>query len=361
MKKTISMNQAGVLVLFTIFIKKMLLLPSLMYEDLKADAIFAVILLFALEFVCLPIFFKLKRKFPDKKFFEILKEHLSTFVAKLIYIIIMVFVLFKVLLTFSIVYVYFKQQIYQGEFVWIALVACVAVVSHAVIVGLRPMIRTMEALVSVVLFGFIFCLVISIFTPISTPTFFESSALSIFSSIYKYSFVFGDFIALFLLIDRVDYKRKEEKKVYFYAILGAVLILILFILFYSKYQVTAFMHNNALADLLVFSVQFNAVGRLDIISMLTIMTTTLFQIEILAYLFCDCFVNIFPLLSKKYAVAVFDILFLLLYYVFIGKYERMVYYTTSWLPVIGVIVGYVLPIILLIISLIKRRKNERSD
>ena len=37
MKKTISMNQAGVLVLFTIFIKKMLLLPSLMYEDLKAD------------------------------------------------------------------------------------------------------------------------------------------------------------------------------------------------------------------------------------------------------------------------------------------------------------------------------------
>lgn len=361
MKNTISMHQAGVLAFFSILINKMLFLPSSMYKDAKADAIFSVIILFALEFCTLWIFFRLKRKFPDKRLHDILKEYLSVYVAKIIFFLLMVFVLFKAILTFSIVYVYFKQQIYQGEFVWIALVACVAVLSHGVICGLRPMVRTMEALLSIALTGFIFCLVISLFTPISTPTFFESSIISIFSSLYKYAFIFGDFIVLYIIIDKIEYKKSEEKKVYFLAILGMVLVLSLFFLFYSKYQVTAFMHNNALADLLVFSVQFNAVGRLDIVAMLTIMMITLFHMEIYCYLFCDSFTSVFPLLNKRYAVVVFNVLFLLLYYVFIGKYETMISSTTIWLPVIGLIVGYVLPLICLIISLIKRRKHEKND
>ena len=278
MNKKISMRQAGIILLFAIFTSKLLLLPALMYEKVKADAIFSVILLFALEFLALPVLFKLKSKFPDKSLHDILKVFLKSFLAKFIIFILMFFVLFKSILTFSIVYVYFKQQIYQDEFVWFALVACLAVISHAVLGGLRPMARTMELLLGLVITGFIFCLVISLFTPISTPTFFVSPAKDIFSSIYKYAFIFGDFSFLFLIIDKIDYKKKEEKKVYFFAIFAIFLVLTLFFLFYSKYQVTSFMHNNALADLLVFSVQFNAIGRLDIVAMITIMMITLFEI-----------------------------------------------------------------------------------
>lgn len=361
MNKNISMRQTGILILFSVFTTKLLLLPALMFEDVKADAIFSIILLFTLELLCLPILFKLKRKYPDKKFHDILKKYLTSFVAKVIILILMFFVLIKSILTFSIVYVYFKQQIYQDEFVWIALVACIAVISHAVLGGLRPMARTMELLFGIVISGFVFCLAISLFTPISTPTFFVSPAKDVFYSLYKYAFTFGDFAFLFLIIDKIDYKKREEKKVYFYAIFAMVLVLSLFFLFYSKYQVTAFMHNNALADLLVFSVKFNAVGRLDIVAMLTIMMITLFEIELMCYIFCDGFTSLFPLLNKKYAIVVFDVLFLLLYYVFIGKYEIMVRSTVIWLPIVGVIVGYVLPLICFIISTIKRRKNEKTD
>lgn len=360
MKDSISMRQTGILLLFSIWTTKLLLLPALMFEQFKADSIFLVILLFSVEFLVLPVLFKLKRKYPNKKFYDILKENLSTFFAKLIIFILMFFVLFKTILTFSIVYVYFKQQIYQDEFVWIALVACIAVISHAVLTGLRPISRTMEIFIHIILTGFIFCLVISLFTPISTPTFFVTSAKDLFSSFYKYAFIFGDFSFLFLIIDKIDYKQKDEKKVYFYAIFAMVLVLMLFYLFYAKYNVTAFMHNNALADLLVFSVQFNAIGRLDIVAMLTIMMITLFEIELMCYVFCEGFVAVFPL-NKKYAIVVYDILFLMLYYVFIGKYETIVHYSTQWLSIVGIIVGYLLPIICLIISLIKRRKNEKSD
>ena len=345
MNKSISMRQTGVLLLFSIFTTKLLLLPTLMFKDFKADSIFALILLFALEFLCLPIIFKIKRKFPNKSLHDILKQYLSLPLAKIVILILMFFVLIKSIMTFSIVYVYFKQQIYQDEFVWIALIACVAVITHVTLTGLRPMARTMELFLRIVLAGFIFCLVISLFTPISTPTFFVTSAKTILNSIYKYSFSFGDFAFLFLILDKIDYKKSEEKKVYLYACLAMILVISLFLLFYSKYQVTAFMHNNALADLLVFSVKFNAVGRLDIIAMITIMMITLFEIEILCFIFCKGFVSVFPLLNKKYAIVVFDFLFLLLYYIFIGKYEIMVNSSIIWLPIVGVIVGYVLPLI----------------
>lgn len=361
MKKNISMRQTGVLILFSTFTTKLLLLPALMFEDVKSDAIFSIILLFGLELLSLPVFFKLKSKYPDKRLHDILKKYLSGIVAKFIILILMFFVLIKSILTFSIVYVYFKQQIYQDEFVWIALIACIAVISHAVLGGLRPMSRTMELFVGVVIAGFVFCLIISLFTPISTPTFFLAPAKDIFFAIYKYAFTFGDFAFLFLIIDKVDYKKSEEKKVYFYAIFAMILVLALFFLFYSKYQVTSFMHNNALADLLVFSVQFNAVGRLDIVAMLTIMMITLFEIEIMCYIFCDGFTSIFPLLNKKYAIVVFDVLFLLLYYLFIGKYETMVNSTVVWLPIVGVIAGYVLPLVCFVISMIKRSDHEKND
>ena len=121
------------------------------------------------------------------------------------------------------------------------------------------------------------------------------------------------------------------------------------------------MHNNALADILVFSVQFNAIGRLDIIAMITIVLITLFQMEIFSYGFSDCLLHIFPKLNWIYSVVVFDIVFGIVYYIFLGKYEKMVSSTTSWFPFLAIFINIVLPVILAIILLIKRRKNEKID
>jgi hypothetical protein len=121
------------------------------------------------------------------------------------------------------------------------------------------------------------------------------------------------------------------------------------------------MHNNALADLLVFSVQFNAIGRLDIIAMITIMMITIFQMEIFCYAFCDGFLKIFPLLNKVYSIVIFDIIFLLLYYFLIGNYEAIVNSTFGWLEIIGAIASYVFPLICLVISIIKGEKHEEKD
>ena len=147
MKDKISMRQAGIIILFVIFSNKILLLPGLMYDYIKADALFAVFMLFLIEFLAVPIFLKL-----------ILSKYLTKVGADLIYIIAAVFMIFKALLTFSIVYVYFKEQIYQSEVIWFAFITSIPIVNHAVLSGIKPTARTMEIFLGAILIGFIFCL-----------------------------------------------------------------------------------------------------------------------------------------------------------------------------------------------------------
>lgn len=361
-KQSVSVKQACILILMCIFANKILLLPSLMFEEAKADAFFAIVILFIFDILVLPIFIKLKTLYPEQKLSEILSKKLSPLVTKIIYLIFVVYFIFKCLLVFSITYVYFKQQIYQDEIIWLIIISGLPVINHAIVSGVRAFTRTMEVLKWAVLVGFIACLAFSLFTDLSMPFFFVSTPNEFFTSIYSHIFSFGDYIFLFIIIDKIQIKKGEEKQLYLYSLIGMLLILALFFLFYAKYQVTAFMHNNALADILVFSVQFNAIGRLDIIAMLTIMFITLFQLEIYAYAFCDCFLNVFPKLSKIYSVVVFDVIFGILYYVFIGKYEILVGSSQVWSPWLGLFVNYIFPVICLIIILVTRRKkHERTS
>lgn len=356
----INVRQTGVIIVMCIFANKILLMPSLMYEQTSADSIFVLITLFILDLAMLPIFIWLKNSYPDKKFYDILKDKLGVVITKIIYLALLCFFFFKCLLVFSITYVYFKQQIYHNEFIFMALIAFLPVINHAVLCGVRTFARTIQLFFGIVIAGFIICLIISLFTPIAAPYFFVSNASQFFSSLYNHVFSFGDFIILFLIMDRIEIKKGQAKHLYFYSLFAMFLVVTLFYLFYAKYQITAFMHNNALADLLVFSVQFNAIGRLDIIAMLTIMFITLFQMEIFNYAFCDCFVNIFPLLNKNYSVVVFDVLFCILYYVFIGRYETMVTSTLFWLPYLAIVINYILPLVMVLILIIRRRGEKKN-
>ena len=360
MKDTISIRQVGVLMILCIFANKILLLPSLMYETSKADSLWIILFLFAIDLLVLTLIFKLKTIYPTTKLYDILQNKIGKILTKIIYLILLVFFMFKALLVFSVTYVYFKHQIYKQDLIWIALISCLPVINHAVMCGARGFSRTMELFIGIVLTGFIACLAFSLFTPISMPYFFVSQGKDLLTSCYRHLFSFGDYIFLLLIIDKIEFKRGDFKRIYKYAFSGIILMLLLFFLFYSKYQVTAFMHNNALADLLVFSVEFNAVGRLDIIAMLTILFITLFQLEIFCYGFCESIRGIFPLLKKFYATVTFDIIFGLLYYIFIGKFEIMVTSASHYLPILAIVVNYALPILILIIYLIDMRKVKKN-
>lgn len=357
--KTISARQTGIIVFLTILANKILVLPSILYKNSKADSIFVMLALFFIEFLILLVFLKLKKNYPNQTFLSILQKKLGKIIAKTIIFVFLVFFLFKTMLTYSVLFVYLKDLVYQDEFGFLALICLIPVINHATIIGLRSMSRTFEMFYYLVVVGIVFCLAIAFFTDISTPILFVSPVSALFASAWQGLFAFGDYLVLFIFIDRITIKKGEAKNVILFALVGIIFVLAIFTIFYSKYQLTSFMHNNALADLLVFSVQFNAIGRLDIIAMLTIMTLGLFQLEIFLTAFCDCFVMVFSKLSIKYATAVFDILFLVIYLVLIAKYEVMISLATSILPYLAIVASYLLPILFYALSF--KHKREVKD
>ncbi|MBO5395204.1 MAG: GerAB/ArcD/ProY family transporter [Clostridia bacterium] len=359
MKDRISIRQAGVLMVLVILSNKVLLLPSLFFERSGTDGIFSLIIAFSIEMIFLPILLKLKNKHPDKSFYEILKGCLSSAGGKIVFIALGVFMFIKALLTFSIVYVYFKQEIYQEEFLVLILFCMLPVVTHAVVSGLRALSRTIEFFFTIIVVGFFVCLSLSLFTSISFPSFFISSASSVFSSAFTYFIVFDDFLFFFIIIDKIDLKTGKSKSLYFYALLGMVMVVLLFFFFYAKYPVTAFMHDNALADLLVFSVQFSAIGRLDIVAMITIMLITLFQVEIYSFGFCKCFEEVFPPLNRKHALALFDVIFILIFTLHVGNHADIVEFAGGWFSYLALAIGIIVALVSLIICFI-RRKNEKN-
>lgn len=358
--RTISARQTGIIIFLTILANKILLLPSIMYQETKADSIFGILGIFFVELLILSIFLYVKLKFPNENLQEILQKKIGHFCAKLIIFIFLIFFLFKTMLTYSVIYVYLKDLVYQDEFGFLAIVCFLPVVNHGVICGLRSISRTFELFFYLVIAGILFCFGIAFFTEISMPVFFTANPLTIFNTSFKYLFSFGDYLALFVFIEKINLKKNDVKKFLRFVILGILIVSSIFVIFYAKYQITAFMHNNALADLLVFSVQFNAIGRLDIVAMLTIMTLGLFQLEIFQYAFCESFSMVFTKLNNKFAIAVFDILFFVIYFILIGKYELMINFTTSYLCYFSLLSNFLLPFIIFAVSFSKNKRIKNK-
>lgn len=362
MKRTISVRQTGMLCVMMILANKILLLPSLLFKTVKTDGLFVVLGLFLLDLLVLGTFIKLKLKYKDKTFKDILENNLGKIVSKVIFALMLVFFLFKVFLTFSIAFMYLKQQVYQNEFTLLAIICVLPVINHAVLSGLRSFSRTIELFYYVVIALFVLCLSIAVGSFKQNPTFFTSQPGDFFLTVIKNVFSFGDYLFLFLVMDKIELEKKDLKKLFKFVFFGIFLVLALFFIYYSIYGVTSFMHNYAIADILTITVEFNAIGRLDIVAMATIMFLSLFQMEIFHYGFCECFVNIFSKLNKIFAVVVFDVLFLIVYFVLIGRYEVMVTYVNKWLPYFAIVVDYLFSIIFFVLSCLKvKGKGKKRD
>lgn len=359
MSNNISAGQAGAIAFILVLSNKILLLPSLLYQHISADGLFVMIILFAFDFLSLLIFVKLKHAYPNDSLAQILNRKLSPVISKLIYIVMLVFFYFKVVLTFAIAYLYFQQQVYQDDFIPIAFICAFPLACFGIIKGLRPLARTIELFFYILVVGIAVCLSFSIFTNLSLPIFFTSSFNNMASALYHHIFTFGDFLFLFLVMDRIELPKKAGRKVYWGAIIGMFLVICLYAIFYSKYNITAFMHNNALSDVVVFTVEFNAFGRLDIVAMTTICFITIFQVNVFSYAVCDTLQVIFPKMGNKFACGLFIVSYLLLYELFLGKYEVLIQWVNGWQAVLGVVVSVALPIIFFILALM-RRKDEKQ-
>ena len=357
--KKISSRQTAVIACVLLFANKILVLPSLLYEYAKADGLFVVFLLLIAEILLLLTFFRLKHKYPNSSFYEIIKKNMGVFLAKLSLFLILLYLFYKILLVYNVSYVYFRAQVYLNAGFYIFVLVFLLVCNSCVMRGLRSLSRCMEFFFTFIIICFVFCLLLSIANFNQFPIFFDTNILKFVESGFRYIFCFGDILLLFLLIDRIELDKKGEKQILVYVLTTMVLILILYLMFYSIFNYTSFVHKNAISDIITFSYRFTDLGRLDMVAIITVMFLSLFQISIALYVFCDCFIKLFPPLNKVYGLITFDLLFLTLIFISSIDYLRITYFGTLVMPYFAMVLQYVLPILCLLFTIGgKHEKNK---
>lgn len=345
MTKAVSSRQTGIIASLILFANKILVLPSLFYEKSKADGFFMIAILLAFELIMLYLFLRVKEAFPNDSFYDIIKNKMGTFAAKVFYLILMVYFFYKVMLLFNIIYMYLKVQVYIDASYFIFIFAFLVIMNTSVLRGIRPIARGCEFFYVFIMASLVLCLFLSIANFDRLPFFFESNVKSFFDGIFRHTFCFGDLLVLFVIMDKLEVKRKDFKRIFGYAGFSVTIMLTIYFMFYSIFGVTSFVHKNAVSDIITFSYRFIDLGRLDLIAIITIMFLAFFQLSLYAYAFSECFVKIFSKLSTTYSVVVFDILFIAIVLSSLINYLVAIKIGQEFISYLAILLHFILPII----------------
>ena len=356
MNQTISARQTAILASILLFANKILVLPSLLYEISSADGFFIFITLLATEFIILFIFFKIKTIFPRENFYQIIKQYFGIITAKLFYFLLILYFFFKILLIFNISYIYFHIQVYIDAAYYLFLFCFLVIMTTCVFRGIRPLARGAEFFYFLIISCLIFIILLSFANYDRFPLFFDSNPANYFKGVFNNLFCFGDMLVLFVIMDRVQFKRKDKIMFLRYVFTSAIILLLIYFMFYSIFGQTSFINKNAISDIITFSYRFIDLGRLDIIAIITVMFLSFLQLSVYFFAFCQCFMSLFSKLSLTYTVCVFDLAFVAVVASSIVNYLAAINLGTTVMCYFALVLHFVLPILVLCFAKFRRQR-----
>lgn len=358
--KTITAGQAGAMCFFVVLANKILVLPSLLAEKTKAEAIFVPIVLFLFEFLMIFFFFRLKKRFSNLSFSEIVRRSCGKWASVLMSVLFVLFFLSKAVLLYNIKHIFLKNVVYHEEDSLVYFVCFIPVVTHMAISGLRVMGRTMQIFLPIVLIAFAFVVVVGFTGIVKIPVFFESTPSMFFSTTFSLISVFGDSVFLFLIMDKIEIKEGEFKKIFLPTLISAIFVCLINVVFVLSYSYTAFMHPYAFFEMVSFVKEYGGLGRLDIIPMVVIIIISYFQLSMYMKFFMIAFCDVFDKMSDVLAAVIFDFFFLFLVNFVVLTSSRTILYGEVFLPYISIVPFVIVPI-LSIVGLLSKRRILEAD
>lgn len=358
--KAIGAWQTGIILFFLIFANKILILPSLLFNNAKFEGLIAPIFLFLIELGLLFLFYKLKKKFPKERFFDVIKNNFGKVVTIIVFFLIGIYFLGKMVLLYNVTYIFFRNLIYKESNNTLFLICLLPVVNHLAICGVRTIGRTAQLFLPGVVAILIFAVVVGVFGINSSVIMEQSTFSNIALSALRHVSVFGDTIILFLFMDKINIKKGEWKVVFSFFGAGAASVMAIIVVFFLSYTYTSFLHPFAFFEILSYVKEYGGLGRLDIISMVLIIFLTYFQLAIYLKAFFVCFDGIFPKLDRIYSVLTFNFIFIILIYVAVINLSRIIIYAEYYLPYLSIIAFIIVPVCCFIALIAKWRKEKRE-
>ena len=337
-------------------ITKFFSMPSIVAKFSYEDMWLSTLICLLLDFITLiPIVIACKRA--NKNFFELLEDVLGKVGAKIVAFLYLVYFFVKAILPINEQKDYIEFTLYTLKPTVFYFLPLFLLAFYLCFKKLRVYGRLADILWLVTLNGVITLIALSI------PNADFSAILPIgargFSNIFKGSFSafnwFNDSLFLMFFIGDFEYDKKAGLKIFLSFILGAIMVIIFMITFYSIFTSISFRQRFALTEMSKYTTVISNLGRFDYIGIFMILFSNIFALclpfyfssRLLNYLFSIKKLWISPTIIV--GLQLFIVLFL---YEFSVTFERVI---TGYFSFYFILLGNILPIILSIIF-IRRTK-----
>lgn len=360
MRQEISSRQAGILCFIMMFSSKIIILPSLIYADARDMSILVLLTSLLFESLLLYFFIKIKEKYQNSSFFEILSKYLSKIVAKIIYFLSFVFFIFIILYILNESYIYLVDNIYEEATIFLYLLIILSVVSSLAFKGLTALARTAEFYFVFIIAGVLVCLLLgfSSISQLEPPNLVSFNFSNYFGSLFKFCYWFGDCIFFVFILDNLKVENAYGKRIMRYVFSAIMLLVGIYLCFYFIYKNTSFMHIYAISDLIKFLGKTINLEKLNIIPILIVMFLIFIQVAIYFYCINKCIEKFMPITNKAQntIIVLMTVILGILYFQF---YNRKV---TNILMAFGkyfaLIFLVAIPIYLLFLLLFDKNKKK---
>ena len=332
MDNQISVRQTACFCVFSMLALKLITLPSLLFENAKSSGIMVALILFIVDFVVLYIFLKTKEKYPNLSLFELIKKVFGKVVAKILYVGLFIFFICKVSMLMNEAISYMQAIVDEEYNLIMFLLTYMTVITAIAYSGLKNTARTTE-------FGFVFIiigLIICLFLSEVTQTFgelgpvFEEGPLKLGLSAFKLNFWFSDFLFVAVLSDKIKPTKNMKKTIFSYVIMVAVLLAVLYLIYFRLFRVTAYLHKNAIADLTQYNRNIGNVGNIDIVAILVYLFIIFFQGSLYFNCLNIAYEKIFDYSNKIHSLIVVNLILVFLELFVFFNLERLITFILNY-------------------------------
>lgn len=360
MTDQMSVRQTACLCAISLLALKLITLPSLLVQMSTSSAILVAVIMFVADLFLLYIFLKIKEKYPNLTLYELIQKIFGKIIAKIVYIILFALFILKIIMLNNEAISYMRDIVDEDFQIIVYFMSFLPVVISLAYSGLKSTARTCEFGFVFIFIGLIFCLFLSeiTFTFGEMGPIFKEDINNILNSCFNVGFWFSDFLFVTILADKIKYQKNMKKIIFSFVIITLLIVLVLYVIYIRLFNVTAFLHKDAIADITQYNRNIGNSGNIDIIAILVYMFIIFFQGAIYVTTAKTIYEKIVGYENKVHALIFITLCILSLQLFVFYNLELIISFVFNYLKYMGIFAWIIIPLFYIGLLLFDKEKEN---
>lgn len=361
MTKKITGIQCGLLLCLTTISLKFLAFPSVFANYAGKDVYFSVLIGLMLDFSFALIMLWVLKQNPHLTFFELIKRAFGKVVASVLLVCLFLYFFFRGVLVVKEIHNYFNETLFENIEWLMFVIPLFALIAFMMLKDFRTFGRTVQFFMPLIALALLF----TILVPASEADFsnilpvFEYGVKNTFNAVLRCSFIFGDYLILFVLMGKIKFTPDAPKKVLTCVVITYTLVILFYIVFASVFGDVGINHSLALSDLLLYTSIITETGTINWINIIIWLIILFLEVGLMFLSASKTLTEAFNFKNRYIpTVLICVLLFISIVYLYLNLIRAIEIVTSLWFSISVIAFQVMLPILSVIATLKLRGKNK---